>query len=67
MIARLVAGILTLAFAIVSVTFLFLTTSHIAAGDPVATGTLIVYVVYTLVLAVVAAHWFRKIRGRGPG
>ena len=67
MIVRLVAGILTIAFAIVSVPFLFLTTSHVVAGDPVATGTLIVYVVYALVLAVLAAHWLRKLRGPSGG
>lgn len=64
---RRVAGILTIAFAIVSVPFLFLTTSHIVAGNPVATGTLIVYVVYTLVLVVVTAYWFRKVRGPARG
>lgn len=63
MIARLGAGIVTITFAIVSVPFLFLTTSHIVAGNPVATGTLIVYVVYALVLVVVAAYWFRRARG----
>jgi len=67
MIGRLVAGILTIAFAIVSVPFLFLTTSHIFAGNPVATGTLIVYVVSALILVVVAACWFGKMLRRARG
>lgn len=67
MIARIVAGILTIALAIVLVPFLFLTTSHIVAGNPIATGTLIVFAVYALILVVVAACWFRKIRGPARG
>lgn len=63
MIARLIAGILTIAFAIVSVPFLFLTTSHMAGGNPVATSTLVVYAVFAFVLLVVAAYWLRRVRG----
>lgn len=64
MIGRVVAAILTIAFAVLSVPFLFLTTSHVVAGLPIGTSSLVVYLVYALVLAVLAAYWLRKICGR---
>ena len=66
-VGRAIAAVLTLAFGLLAIPFLVLTTVHLLSGGVASSGTLVTFGVYVVGLVAVVVFWIRTTRRRSSG